>query len=102
MIKNGWIILLAMVLCLSACVHYSRVEPSKKNIAGGSYSVEPQIAWNRATYGKVEIWTVDGPSLSAVHFFNGIIDGENLYPFYGKSSRKAKLPKFNKTMTASE
>lgn len=69
---------------------------------GGGYSVEPQTAWNRSIQGKIEIWTIDGPALAAVHFFNGIGDGQNLFPFYGKSTRKAKLPKFNKNMTANE
>ncbi len=102
MSNNKRLILLAMVLLLSACAHYTRVEPAKRDMAGGSYHVEPQITWNRATQGKVEIWTVDGPALAAVHFFNGIADGENLYPYYGKAIRKAKLPKFQDDMTANE
>ena len=102
MMKNRGTILLAIVFLLSACAHYTLVEPAKRDMGGGSYSVEPQIAWNRSVQGNVELWTVDGPALAAVHFFNGIGDGQNLYPFYGKSTRKAKLPKFNKTMTASE
>lgn len=102
MIKNRWIILPAIIFFLSACVHYTRVDPAKRSMGGGTYSVEPQIVWSRATQGKVEIWTVDGPSLAAVHFFNGIGDGENLFPYYGKAIRKAKLPKFRKNMTASE
>lgn len=102
MIKNSWIILLAIVFFLSACMHYSRVEPSQKGMAGGIYSVEPQIVWNRMRQGNIEIWTVDGPSLAAVHFFNGISDGENLYRYFGKAIRKEKLPKFNKNMIASE
>jgi hypothetical protein len=101
MIKNRGIILLVIVFLLSACAHYTLVEPAKKDM-GGSYSVEPQTVWNRSVQGKIEIWTLDGPSLAAVHFFNGIGDGQNLFPFYGKSTRKAKLPQFNKNMTASE
>jgi hypothetical protein len=102
MIKNRWIVLPAIVFFVSACVYYSRVEPAKKDMGGGHYSVEPQISWNRATRGKVEIWTIDGPALEAVHFFSGIGDGENLFPYYGKTSRKAKWPKFKKDMTANE
>ena len=101
MMKNRGIILLAIVFLLSACAHYTLVEPAQRDMAGG-YSVEPQTAWNRSVQGKVEIWTIDGPALAAVHFFNGIGEGQNLFPFYGKSTRKAKLPKFNKNMTASE
>jgi hypothetical protein len=94
MIKNRGIILLAIVFLLNACAHYTLVEPAKRDMGGG-YSVEPQTAWNRSVQSKIEIWTI-------VHFFNGIGDGQNLFPFYGKSTRKAKLPKFNKNMTASE
>lgn len=101
MIKNRGIILPAIVFLVSACAHYTLVEPAKRDMGGG-YSVEPQIVWNRSAQGKIEIWTIDGPALAAVHFFNGIGDGQNLFPFYGKSTRKAKLPKFNKNMTASE
>ena len=102
MIKNIWIVLLAIVFSLSACMHYSKVEPATKSMCSGKYSVDSQIVWSRATQGKVEIWTVDGPPLAAVHFFNGIGDGENLFPYFGKASRKAKLPKFRKNMMASE
>jgi hypothetical protein len=98
-IKNRGIILLAIVFLLSACAHYTLVEPVKRDIGGG-YSVEPQIAWSRAAYGKIEIWTVDGPALEAIQFFNGIGDGETLFPAYGK--QKEKLPQFKKDMTASE
>jgi len=101
MMKNRGIILLAVVFLLSACTHYTLVEPVKRDMGGG-YSVEPQITSNRSVQGKIEIWTIDGPALAAVHFFNSISDGQNLFPFYGKSTRKAKLPKFNKNMTANE
>ncbi len=99
MIKNRGIILLAIVFLLSACAHYTLVEPAKRDMGGG-YSVEPQIAWNRSVQGKVEIWTIDGPSLAAVHFFNGIGYGQTLFPAYGK--QKEKLPKFKKDMTPNE
>jgi hypothetical protein len=99
MIKNRGIILLAIVFLLSACAHYTLVEPAKRDMGGG-YSVEPQIAWNRSVQGKVEIWTIDGPALEAIHFFNGIDDGQTLFPAYGK--QKEKLPKFKKDMTANE
>ena len=100
MIKNRWVILLAILFLLGACAHYTLVTTDKRDMGG--YSVEPQTAWNRSVQGKIEIWTIDGPALEAVHFFNGIGDGQNLFPFYRKSTRKAKLPKFNKNMTASE
>jgi len=95
------ILLGTIVFLLTACAHYTLVEPEKWDM-GSSYSVEPQIAWSRATQRNIEIWTVDGPSLSAIHFFNGIGDGQTLFPYYGKQSRKEKLPAFKKYMTANE
>jgi len=100
MIRCRGTLLLAITFLLSACAHYTLVEPVKKDMGG--YSVEPQIAWNRSVQGKIEIWTSDGPTLEAIHFFNSIGDGQNLFPFYGKAIRKEKLPKFNKNMTANE
>jgi hypothetical protein len=69
MMKNRGILLLVVVFLLSACAHYTLVEPAQRDMGGG-YSVEPQIAWNRSVQGKIEIWTIDGPALAAVHFFN--------------------------------
>jgi hypothetical protein len=99
MMRNRGNILLAIIFLLSACAYYDLVEPIKRDI-GSSYSVEPQIAWSRSTQGQIEIWTVDGPALEAIHFFNGIGDGQTLFPAYGK--QKEKLPKFKKDMTANE
>ena len=99
MIRNRKKILLVIIFLLNGCAYYDLVEPVKRDI-GSSYRVEPQIAWSRAAQGKIEIWTVDGPALEAIHFFNGIADGETLFPAYGK--QKEKLPKFKKDMTANE
>ncbi len=101
MIPRRNLILLTCVLLLNACAHYTLVEPAKRDM-GGLYSVEPQITWNRSAQGQIEIWTVDGPSLAAVQFFNGIGHEKNLFQFYGRASHTAKLPRFNKNMTASE
>ena len=99
MIRNRKNILPAIIFLLNACVSYELVEPVKRDI-GSLYSVEPQIAWSRAAHGKIEIWTVDGPALEAIHFFNGIGDGETLFTAYGQ--QKEKLPLFKKDMTANE
>jgi hypothetical protein len=99
MMRNRRNILLAIIFLLSACAYYNLVEPVKTDI-GSRYSVEPQIAWSRSTQGLIEIWTVDGPALEAIQFFNGIGDGQTLFPAYGK--QKEKLPKFKKDMTPNE
>lgn len=92
-------ILLSLVL--TACAYYSLVEPGQRDI-GGSYRAESQIAWSKSTRGQMEIWTVDGPSLEAIHFFLGIAQDQTLFPLYGKTEQKAKVPQFKKNMTANE
>lgn len=104
MIAYRKMVLVVLVFFITACPHYTMVEPGKRNI-GNSYRVQPQTAWSMSTLGKVEIWTVDGPTLEAVHFFKGIADGETLLPtIYGRhqSDPKAKRPQFRKDMNPNE
>lgn len=89
--------LVGIAVVIAGCAAYSLVGPHPMTIAG-LYTVEPQIPWSAATYGKWEIWTVDGPSLQSVQFLTGLEDGKAL--FRGKDEEKR--PKFLKTMTASE
>jgi len=104
MIAYRKMVLFALVFFITACPHYTMVEPGKRDI-GNSYRVQPQTAWSMSTLGKVEIWTVDGPTLEAVHFFKGIADGETLLPtIYGRHQPdpKVKLPQFRKDMNPNE
>ena len=87
----------ALPLLLFGCATYSLVE-AKRTPIGDLYTVDPQISWSSASQGKIELWTVDGPSLQAIRFVKGLEDGE--YLFKGKEEEKA--PKFNKRMTPSE
>lgn len=99
MIRNRGALLLPIIFLLSACAYYQLVEPVKRDI-GSRYRVEPQISWSMAIQGQIEIWTVDGPALEAIQFFNGIAEGQTLFPAYGK--QKEKLPKFKKDMTPND
>ena len=60
MARNVLLFLLAGLI--TACVQYSLVKAEKVAI-GDLYTVDAQIAWNKKTEGKTEIWTVDGPLL---------------------------------------
>ncbi len=84
-----------LALLVTACVEYSLLKPDKVAI-GDVYTVESQIAWNRMTQGKTEIWTVDGPLLQQLRFIKGVEDGDAL--FRGASGKK--LPPFKSKMTA--
>ncbi len=95
MARNVLLFLLAGLI--TACVQYSLVKPGKVAI-GDVYTVDAQIAWNRMTEGKNEIWTVDGPLLQELRFIKGCEDGDAL--FRGGAGRK--LPPFKSKMTAIE
>ena len=82
---------------ITACVQYSLVKPEKIAI-GDVYTVNSQIAWNKMTEGKTEIWTVDGPLLQELRFIKAIEDGDALF----KGGAGKKLPPFKSKMTAIE
>ena len=84
-------------LLITACVQYSLVKPEKIAI-GDVYTVNSQIAWNKMTEGKTEIWTVDGPLLQELRFIKAIEDGDALF----KGGAGKKLPPFKSKMTAIE
>ncbi len=87
-----------IVLLLSACTHYTLLEPQRYQVSE-VYSVEPQIQWNHAKQGAVELWTVDGPLLQAVRLVNGVNEGDVLFPVFGQDK---KLPQFRAGMSATE
>ncbi len=89
--------LFALILIVTGCAVYSLVEPQRTDL-GDLYTVDPQIAWSSSRTGKVEIWTVDGPSLHALRFVKGLEDGEG----FVKAKDEKNIPKFKKHMTPSE
>ena len=93
-------VLMAIVL-LAACGHYRLISPENR-VHVVDYTVEPQIAWSRITEADLVVWTVDGPSLAAVQFFEPIKDGYPLFSFYDDFDDYKKLPVFKKDMTAIE
>jgi hypothetical protein len=88
---------LALALALAGCARYSLVEPRTRTV-GDLYTVEPQIPWSAATDEEWEVWTVDGPTLQAVRFLNGLADGKPLFRARGDEKR----PVFRKDMTPTE
>jgi len=92
------VLISALLFAMAGCAHYSLVKPERLAI-GDLYTIESRIAWNKATEGHVEVWTVDGPSLEALRFINGLEDGQTLLPV---RSDRIKLPRFRGHMTPSE
>ena len=76
---------------------YSLVEPQTTSI-DDHYTVHPQIIWSSLRKGKVETWTVDGPSLQTLHFVKGLEHGDQLV---GGSSNN-NHPEFKHDMTVLE
>jgi hypothetical protein len=89
--------LFVLAFLVTACAQYSLIKPEKVLI-GDAYSVDAQIAWNKKTEGKAEIWTIDGPLLQELRFIKGIEDGDALF----ESRASKKLPPFKSKMTAIE
>jgi len=88
------IALLAAALLAGCATTFTLVEPQRQTV-GGVISVEPGMKWNRigmSNYkGKVEAWTLDGPTLNTLLFFTGVPDGEPL--FVRASADQSKLEK---------
>lgn len=89
----------ALVMLLTGCATYKLIEPGRTAV-GDLYTVDSQISWSSTRTGKIELWTVDGHSLQAIRFVNGLVDGETL--FGGKRTDNKKMPTFRKHMTISE
>ena len=90
-----FVILSLVVLASAACTVYTLQEPTRVKIAD-FYTVDPQIPWSRGKFQNMELWTVDGPLLAAVRFFDPREDGETL--FVARPGQDP--PRFEKDMTA--
>ncbi len=69
---------LSVAALLTACASYSLVKAERRPV-GDFYTVKPQIEWSSTSGEKLEMWTVDGPSLEALFFVNGLTDGDTLF-----------------------
>jgi hypothetical protein len=87
----------------AACMQYTAIGPGRTTVDGG-VSIEPSIAWNRAsgttTGASTETWTLDGQLLDTVTILGGVADGAPLALLRGVSVEK--LAPFRSTMTPNE
>ena len=83
----NWICLVSLALMLAGCETtgsqtFGLVEPQRQTI-DDVISVEPGLRWNRVRFsefaGKIEVWTLDGPTLNTLMFFTGVPNGEPLF-----------------------
>jgi hypothetical protein len=94
------VLALFATLALGACTQFALVEPQKPVTLGSAYTIEPHVAWSRTSTGPRELWTIDGPLLDSVRFFNGLVDGDSL--FEPTVARTDQLPLYRKSMTPLE
>ena len=103
------ILVLLLVAMLAGCASYSLVKPERQTL-GATLSVEPGMEWNRVPLvdveGNIEIWTLDGPVLNRLIFFEGVGDDEPLFKprsgFGGSANREENPPVFRSTMNPFE
>lgn len=103
MIRRASILL--VLLFAAACTPPIVATTPGQPIQVASYSVTPQIEWNRPTTTFDEIWTVDGYGLQSLRFFE-VPDGQALFikrSAFGKPlPPDEKAPVFRKTMLPNE
>ncbi len=93
--KTRILCVMFLLLLIAACVpRYSIMEPKRVTI-GDTYSVEPSVAWNGMTIGKMDIWTLNGQLLDMMVFASNIQDKEPLFD-------NEKAPTFGKDMDVIE
>jgi len=103
---NLAIALLGAALLAGCLTPYSLVEPKPQTV-GQVVSVEPAMKWNKmgasGYKGKVEVWTLDGPTLNTLIFFTGVADGEPLFvPAAVPAKQQEKPPVFKSSMNPIE
>ena len=91
------LLVLVLLIGIVACGARNLVEDERVDI-DGIYYVDPQITWNRLIRANPETWTIDGPSLQAVRFINGIRSDKPLV----RSVNEERLPVFRVDMTESD
>ncbi len=98
--RRYWLVFIfSTVIFLGACTHYTLVEPKPQTIDDQLGTVNPQNPWNRVARGKIEVWTIDGPTLQAVRFYKGLQDGEKLLPI---RTNAKQMPVYRPNMRANE
>lgn len=102
-------LVLLVAATLAGCAPYSLIKPEPQTV-GGTLSVVPGTPWNKVRLddneGKIETWTLDGPVLNRLIFFEGVGDGEPLLQarsgLGGSAKRDEKPPVFRSKMNPFE
>lgn len=95
------LVALAALAFVASCAPYQLVAPPERVKVSDTYTVSPQIPWNRvntASMTNIEQWTVDGSGLQALMFVSNVEDGQPLFPVREKKS----MPVFRSSMNSLE
>lgn len=88
------LLLLVAALAIGGCTSYTLAKAERQAV--GRYSVQPQIAWNKVRENNVEVWTLDGPVLQAVRFYDPLKPGDTLIR---TAKDQERMPKWRAEMT---
>jgi hypothetical protein len=86
--------ILPAIVLLVGCTYYNLV-PAGKSEIDGAYTVNSKIEWSKMTQGHTEMWTVDGLGLQQIRYFNGLTDGDKLFPV----EKTGKMPEYKSEMS---
>lgn len=89
--------LVVLAACaLAGCTQFTLAKAERQPV--GAYSVHPRIAWNKMSDSHAELWTLDGPSLQAVRFYQPLQPGDQLI----RGVKQERMPKWRTGMTPNE
>lgn len=94
-----FIVVLVLSVCLG-CSQYSLIKTGQTIQLGQAFQIKTSGQWSKMTIQGLENWTVDGPLLERLIFFEGVEDGQPLFP--ETNSQKDDLPLYKSSMNVLE
>lgn len=105
-LRHVGLLLLSAVL-LAGCASSRSVAPGESRSIFGEYRVQSTAKWSRSGWRNVEIWTVDGPQLQQLRFYEELDEGDSLFEIPKQNvlippSVQERWPKFREDMSPHE
>ena len=101
--SNLCLVAILGALLIGGCAHWGLVEEGRTGI-GQLYTVDPQNEWSSRRAGRTIVWTVDGPALEQIIFFDGVKHGSSIVDgaWYAASVDEESLYAFRSNMDSFE
>lgn len=96
--KLNIIIITSILFVFIGCTKYKLIDANKRVQLGREFTVNSSIVWNKVEMNGVETWTIDGPNLQRIMFFQGIEHGEPLLNI----KQEKNIPQYKSSMTSFE